>query len=330
VTVDPGGKGFLRARCPIGRHVTAAELVAALDALVALPRELQVDEVRRLYDKMPASPAEAWNVDFSAGSLYAAFAESEVAQGVYAAHRKALAPVVAIPGFVIVDVGGGTGRMWEGLCPAGACGEVVVIDPHARGADGVRARVPGGVEVRHLQRPVQDVAAPEADAVVASLVLHHIAGRTQAERERHGLAGPGKIEVLQNFGESVRRRAGLVIVAEADVHCEVDLPPGDPVLRERLIDSYVRRFARSIAADAVAASGDRSLQERLVAIVRGWSLGQIAVADAPIEQRDVYELAVEGWLASFAAAGLVAVERRFTDRWRLFHHYRCVAAHRNP
>jgi len=199
----------------------------------------------------------------------------------------------------------------------------VVVDPHPRGADGVRGQVPPGVRVTHLQASVQDAELPAADAVIFSLVLHHVAGRDREERARQGLGGAGKLEVLRAAGEAVRGRGGVVLLNEADVHCDVDLPPGDPVLAERLADSYVRRFSLAIATEAASSGLDADLVARWTTIVRDWGLGQVAAARLPIAERDVYELAVEGWLDVLDRAELVVDDHALTDPWGLFNRYRC-------
>lgn len=298
-----------------------AGLEAGVTALLALPRGEQPAAARALLAALPAPPAEVWNSAFGADSLYTAFTRTTVARGVHAANRARLRPLLdARPGFRVVEIGGGNGALWAGLLRPDDRGEIVVVDPHPDGAAGVRRAAPPGVEVSHVARPAQDVALPEADAVVASLVLHHIAGRSAADRARVGLSGNGKHETLTTIRGAIAARGGTALVNEADIYCDIGLAPGDPLLAERLVDSYVRRFAVSILSD-LRVESDPSVRARLAAVVRDWSLGQVALAHAPVEDRDVYELDVLAWLAAFDAAGLTVAARGFTDPWMLFHQY---------
>lgn len=297
------------------------DLNAAILTLLRLPRGEQPAAVRRLLADLPAPP-EAWNAAFDPGSLYDAFSRSSVAKGVYRANREALGPVVNRAGFTVIEVGGGNGALWQGLLRDFHRGRIVVVDPHPGGAAGVRAQAPREVEVEHLQAPVQLAALPGADAAVCSLVLHHVAGVDAADRARVGLTGPGKREALQALGAAVR---GPILVNEADIYCDLGLPPGDPVLVERLLDSYVRRFAVSLLAD-LAADSDGALRLRWERILRDWALAQLQVADRPYADRDVYELDVASWLRLFESAGLRVVRHGFTDPWLLFHQYVCEVA----
>lgn len=300
------------------------DLAAALDAVLRLPRGAQPLAVRELRQRLPAASEEPWNSAFGGRSLYHAFAQSSVVRGVHSANRAALRPLLdARPGFRVVEVGGGDGSAWDGLLLPGDVGEIVVVDPHPEGAAGVRRFAPPGVYVRHVVAPVQEVALPDADVVTCSLVLHHVAGVDASARHAVGLAGVGKLEVLRAFAQSVRARAGRVLLNEADVYCDVGLQPGDPLLTERLLDSYVRRCATSLAADISARRDvDSDVRARWRAVLRDWCLGQVDLAaNAPIADRDVYELDVVSWLALVDRAGLRVEARQFTDPWLLFHQY---------
>jgi len=300
-----------------------SDLAAALAALLALPRADQPAAVRVLHARLPHPAAEPWNTAFGPDSLYQAFTETTIARGLHAANRAALRPLLDArgAGFCVVEVGGGAGTLWEGLLRQDDRGEIVVVDPHPDGAAGVRRAAPPGVTVRHLVTTVQEAALPEADAVVCSLVLHHVAGADAAARAAVGLAGTGKVEALVAFRAAVAPRAGRVLLNEADIYCDIGLPPRDPLLYDRLTDSYVRRFALALVDD-LATARDDALRARWAAILRDWSLGQVELAgSASYAERDVYELDVPAWLALVARAGLRVERRGFTDRWMLFHQY---------
>jgi hypothetical protein len=219
-----------------------------------------------------------------------------------------------------VEVGGGDGSLWREV-PADLEFELIVVDPSEECAERVRAAVGPGTRVRAIVAPVERVELPPCDLVICSLTLHHVAGEDAAQRAAHGLAGPGKLELLRGFGDAVRPRDGRVVLGEADVYCDLALPPGDPLLVERLIDSYVRRFGRSILDDVETREVDPSTRAAWRAILRDWALAQIGAADATIEARDVYELDVRTWLRLFDAAGLKVESRRCTDGYALFHQY---------
>lgn len=295
----------------------------ALLELLARPRGEQVRAVQELRASLPPLPAhEAWNTSFGPGSLFDAWTRASVTVGVYEANRATLQALPA--GWVAVEIGGGDGRLWRSL-PDDTKGTLVVIDPEAEPLARVAAAVPPGVEVRPVRSVVQDVPLPAADLVVSSLTLHHVAGRSRTERGMHGLQGEGKVEVLRRIRGALTPRRGTLLLNEADVHCEVDLPPGNPLLADRLADSYVRRCARSLLDDiAHRTDADDDLRARWWAIVRLWCLDQLDQAEVPLAARDVYELDVGRWLELLGKAGLKVREHGFTDRYNLFHRYVCT------
>jgi hypothetical protein len=303
----------------------AEQLRAGLPPLLTLPRAEQPAAVRALLATLPKPAGEAWNSTFGPGSLFEAFTRSSIAQGVYAANRAVLRPLLdARPGFRVIEVGGGSGALWAGLLRPDDAGEIVVVDPHPDGAAGVRGVAPAGVTVTHLPAPIQEVELPPADAAVASLVLHHVAGFDASARARVHLPGNGKREALEALRRAIHPRGGTLVVNEADIYCDLSLPPGDPLLAERLVDSYVRRFACSLLADLEGP--DQGCHDRWAAIVRDWALAQVGLCDARWADRDVYERDVPAWLRLFEAAGLRVRTRGFTDRWMLFHQYVLEAA----
>ena len=306
------------------------ELSEAVIALAAAPRGTQLERARELAETWPALVSEeAWNTRFDPGSVFEAWTSTEVVSGVYRANAEALDALQ--PGWRVIEVGGGDGRLWRHVQARRVLppGQLVVVDPLAEVHDQVRSALPAHVEVVHEVAMVQDVLAslPEADAIVCSLTLHHVAGRSAAERARHGLAGPGKGEVLTAFREALAPRRGMCLVNEADVYCDVGLAPGDPVLVEHMLDGYVRRCGLSLAHQirrTPAPTDTTGLRARWAAILHRWCLGQLAHADAPLAERDVYELDVARWRHVFDAAGFEVVHEGFTDEYRLFCRYHLV------
>jgi len=288
--------------------------------LLALPAHQQVDAAMQVLHEAPEPVPEVWNSRFAEGSLFDAWTRTTIAERAHEALAAAAQPALQ-PGFHAIEIGAGNGRLWRQVLPADATGTLSVVDPVAEAIDEVRAVVPPGVEVIGEVAGVESVELPAADLVVCSMTLHHLAGVDAAQRAAHGLAGPGKGEVLQAFRDAVRPREGVVLLLEADIDCELDLPPGDPRLRDHIFDSYVRRCARSIVEADLPRAVSPDLHARWEALLRHWFLGQLAVADAPLAARDVYELTVDRWLQVVAAAGLHVREHRFTDPWKLFHLY---------
>jgi len=293
--------------------------------LLVRPPGEQVDAARAWLADVAEPMPEAWNSRFGPGSLFDAWTRTTIARRARQGLAEVVGPVVARPGFRVMEVGAGNGELWAEVLPADARGVLTVIDPVEEAVAAVRAVVPAGVEVVPVVDRVERVALPPSELMVCSMTLHHLAGRSAAEREAVGLSGPGKREVLQAMREALQPEGRLVLL-EADIHCEVDRAPGDPGLRDAIFDSYVRRCALSIIeADLSRPGVPTDLRARWEALLRHWFLGQLAVADLPIPERDVYELRVAGWLELLAEAGFEVVDHRFTDRWRLFHRYVAVA-----
>jgi len=302
---------------------TSSAFVERISALLRLPHEEQVTAARALIAALPHSePPEAWNSRFGPGSLFEAWTATRIARSVYAALSAELRPIVAKPGFRILDVGGGDGSVWRSVLDGSERGEIVVIDVLPEAIQAVRDAVPAGVEVHGLVGPVQDLPLPEADALVCSMTLHHVAGIDAVQRAQHGLSGVGKRETLAAFGAALAARGGVGLLVEADVDCELDLPPGSPVLADNILDSYLRRCGRSILDDLQDEPPDSSLAERWRGLLRYWCLEQLSVATLPIEDRDVYELSAPRWAALIADTGLHLEGHRGVDDYALFYLYR--------
>jgi hypothetical protein len=303
-------------------------------ALLALPRGRQLMAAKLLLKALPEPVQnEVWNTSFGPESLYEAWSQTQVAQGVYAANISVLRPLLdKRRPWRVIEVGAGNGMLWRRLLRPDDVGEIVAVDPVAGALDALADQVPAGVRVVKRVGHVETVdGLGEADAVVCSLTLHHVAGRSAEERARYGLDGVGKREVLSRFCEAVRSRDGVILLCEADVHCEIDLPAGHPALRDRLFDSYVRRCGPGLLADIARSDISDDLRARFRHILRHWCLEQVAMADLPRLERDVYELDVGRWREVIAAAGLELIGNRCTDEFGLFWQYQARASSKeNP
>lgn len=294
-------------------------ITAQIETLLQLPREQQVAAARALIASLPAAENEAWNTTFGAGSLFEAWTATSIARRVHSALAQALEPIVAKPGFVVIDVGGGDGSVWTRAFTPDARGTLVVVDPLAEAAQRVAEVVPPGVHVESRIGSIQDVELPSADALVCSMTLHHVAGADADDRARNGLDGIGKLEVLQAFGRALQP-SGVGFLVEADVDCDLDLPSGSSQLADNIFDSYVRRCAVTVIDDL--RNGPAEMHPRWEHLLRHWFLEQLLVADLPITQRDVYELTVPRWTALIERAGLTLDQVRCVDHAQLFHLYR--------
>lgn len=298
-----------------------------LRELLQRPRSEHVGAVRALLADLPEPEVnEAWNTAFGPGSLFEAWTRTSVASGVYAANQAVIRPWLdGRKGWVAVEIGAGNGELWARTLRSDDVGTLMAIDPSAEALRVLGSRLPEGVTLDARVGRVEDVGAlPDADLVVCALTLHHLAGRDAEERARHGLTGPGKTEVLERVARSLTGRGGRLVLSEADIHCEVDLASGSAILRERLLDSYVRRCAVSILDDLFKAEGrlvETDLSNRWRHIARHWCLEQVGMAEVPVAERDVYELDVGRWLEVLDRAGLEVLSQRCSDDYGLFHQY---------
>jgi hypothetical protein len=308
--------------------------LAALEALLRLPRLEQPAEVTRIRETFSAEEhTEEWNTRFGPGSLYDAWAQTTVMQGLYAQNVRIVREVLdrakarGRP-WRALEIGPGQGTLWKRALEPGDEGELWLLDPVAEALALASNGLPRSVRCVALQERVQDWlqagnSFPELDMAVLSLSLHHVAGRDREERTRHGLTGLGKGEILQALSAALAP-AGTLVVNEADVYCDVGLAAGDAILVDRILDSYVRRTVASLVDDLHHRPGEAQLCRRWEAIALRWCLAEVDVASVPLPERDVYELDVPRWLDLFDATGFASIERRFTDRYGLFCQYRLV------
>ncbi len=294
-----------------------------LQMLLTLPRAQQFEALKRLREVAGQNSAgEEWNSVFGTQSVYEAWTQLPLMQHVYTANRAILRPLLEQRSpWHIVEIGGGNGALWQGFFSAQERGVLTLIDPNPEVHATVAAVLPAGIELHSHVARVENVELPDADGVVCSLMLHHIAGRDRDQRNIFQMAGPGKREILQRCVQAVRTRRGLCLLNEADVYNEIDLEPSDPVLIEHFIDVYVRRAAMAVATALEQNAIDISLKQRWEIILRHWCLDQVNLAFVSREERDVYELDVAQWLRLLRQAGAQVLSHTYTDEWYLFHQY---------
>ena len=293
-----------------------------LRQILVLPRIQQFEALKRLREVKEQEQVEEWNSAFGAESVYDAWTQLPFMQQLYTANRAILRPLLnERPHWHLVEVGGGNGALWRNFFSEQDRGTLTLIDPVPEVHAAIAAILPSGVELDSRIARVENVNLPQADALVCSLMLHHIAGQDARQRKNAGMDGNGKFEILQQLVAAVRLRRGLCLLNEADVYNEIDLVSGEPTLVEHFIDVYVRRAAIAVATALEQHSLPASLRQRWEIILLHWCLDQIDLAFAPLEQRDVYELDVSRWLEVLQRANAHVLQHRYTDEWYLFHQY---------
>ena len=181
------------------------------------------------------------------------------------------------------------------------------------------------MEFRGVKANVEDVDPPDADVVVCSIVLHHIAG-TDAEHRRErklkGPEGPGKAEVLKQIVRALEARRGIGLLNEADTYHDIELDPNHPALIERCIDAYVRRGTSMIIAALEDVNLDEDLRARWEVIMQDGFVGEaLATVGRSLERRFNYELDVPRWLSLLRHVGAEVASYQYTDDWHLFVQY---------
>lgn len=291
--------------------------------LLSLPYKEQSTAAVALWSSTNILKEEEWNSHFGTNSLFHAWSHSSLMQKLYASNALVLKPWLnQRREWRVIEIGGGNGELWSHVFTPEDEGELVVIDPMAEVHEQVKKQLPSGVRFTPIQAPIENVNLNEADAIVCSLTLHHVAGIDTNERSQHGLTGPGKLEILQRIAQSLKPRLGLGILNESDMYCDLQLSPGDPILKDHLLEAYVRRVGFSLLLDAEALDEDpNNLIPRWYAIIHKWCLGQLLKAQVSLAERDVYELNLLGWLEVLNRAGLTVTEYHCTDNFGLFYSY---------
>ncbi len=293
-----------------------------LDELILLPRAAQYDALQRLRASHTDFNREEWNTAFGESSLYEAWTQLPFMQSLYGHNRDVIHGALGDrQDWHIVEIGGGNGVLWDGVFAEHRPGRLTLIDPHPEAHVAVAGRIPQHVVFNSIVEHVEAAEVPDADLVVCSLTLHHVAGLDAAQRASVGFEGVGKKEILGRIVSALRARVGTGIVNEADCYNEIDLAPSDPVLVDHFIDVYVRRTGRAIAHAMARPDIEHTVRDAWNAILQHWCLDQIGNALLPTDQRDVYELDVAHWLRLLGAVGARHVTHTYTDDWNLFQQY---------
>ncbi|WP_017658693.1 class I SAM-dependent methyltransferase [Baaleninema simplex] len=303
---------------------TSLDFGQAFRNLLTLPPHEQFEAAAKLRSifNIPAQKEE-WNTQFNGDSLFAAWTRCTLMHQLYTSNALILRNwLQSRRQWRVIDIGGGDGRLWSYVLNLEDEGELVVVDPASEVHEQVRQKLPPGVSLVSIQAPVETVELGEADAVVCSLILHHVAGMDANERRNHGLEGSGKLEILQEIAKALKPRQGLGILNEADFYSDLGLPSGHPLLVNNLIEAYVRRVGFSLLLDAEAIQDDGDgMAERWYSIINQWCLGQLDKAYAPVAERYDYFLDLPRWLASIERAGLKTIDRKCTDNFGIFYQY---------
>lgn len=302
--------------------MTSRTWTTTLDTLTVLPRGEQFAALSELRARLQPGVTEAWNITFGPDSLYNAWTRLPFVDAIYDHNRSVITETLHERNdWHVVEIGGGNGALWHGLLDSLPSGSFTLIDPNPSAHQAVRTRLPADVDFHSVIAPVAEAALPSADVVVCSLTLHHHAGESATQRGRYGMAGDGKVEILQRLVEALRPRSGIGILNEADCYNDIALPPGDETLVDHFLDVYVRRAARAVGLAIDSAPEECTLTEAWEAILHHWCLEQIDHAFVPREERDVYELDVASWVRLLEDAGATDITHRYTDPWNLFVQY---------
>jgi hypothetical protein len=301
-----------------------------LNRIIVLPRAQQYPALRALLaqrDAAASEDSEEWNTAFGAASLYEAFTQLPDAQNIYRANRAAVrAALKTRMDWHIVEIGGGNGVLWRDFFDSDERGQFTLVDPLPETHQIVAQALPAGVAFHSVVAPIQEAELPDADVVTCSLVLHHIAGLDANERRQYGLSGTGKREALERLVLALRPRRGVGILTEADTYHDLALPPRDPLLLERFMESYFRRGAMMVADALATVDADAAVRQRWEILLRHWFLDQIDKAFVPLVERDVYELDAPRWRQLFHAAGADIRSSQYVDEWRIMVQYVFTAA----
>lgn len=146
----------------------------ALGEIVALPREKQLEALRRLHSEHSGT-AEKWNTAFDGDSLYAAWTTIPLLQDLYRHNRTIIRPILdERASWHIIEIGGGNGALWRDFLHPDECGQFTLVDPDLGAHRAVASALPVGVAFDSIVAPVEEAQLPAADLVVCSLALHHI------------------------------------------------------------------------------------------------------------------------------------------------------------
>ena len=293
--------------------------------ILTKPRAQQLALFSRLGEELASfTSAEEWNTSFDIDSLYEAMTRLSIVRNIYRETRLRIRDHLGkleTP-WHVVELGAGNGAVWRDFMTEGLPGRLTVVDPVESVHSTVSAILPDCVEYQAITDKVEDcLPLPECDVVLISLMLHHVAGRSAADKQRVGLHGPGKLEILKAVRESVASTNGIVVVNEGDVYADIDLAPGDCSLVNNFIDGYVRRFALSILDDIEERKPDEVLRNRWLTLMKKWSFEQVDQGRKPWGERDVYELDVARWMKLFNDSGFRVEQHGYLDEYLLFHQY---------
>jgi len=295
-----------------------------LNKVIALPQRHQRDALRILGRSFSPNISEEWNTQFNQDSLYEAWSQILPMRNLYEVNRNIInKKLEEISDFTIVEIGGGNGALWRNLLNKNSKGNFILIDPVEDSHNSVAQNIPDSVNFTSIKSRIQDLEnIPSADIIVCSLVLHHIPGADKAENLKYGIESQGKADIISRLLEGIRKKDGILILNESDVYTDIKMPAKSHFLFHRLIDSYVRRCAKSISFMMEFEEISDDLYKKLEHIIIKWCINQVEIAcNASLTERDVYELDMIHWLELFENVGANVISHKISDEWHLFHQY---------
>ena len=139
-------------------------LSRALEHALALPRAQQPEAIEALSARIETGTMEEWNSRFGPDSLFDAWTGNHLVRGIYQANSKTLRARLE-PGWRVVEIGGGDGRLWS-LLPDLPPGELWVIDPNKGVHERLQAELGDRMTVHGIQALVQDSGNISPDIII--------------------------------------------------------------------------------------------------------------------------------------------------------------------
>ena len=179
------------------------------------------------------------------------------------------------PGERILELGCGTGSMWQGMCLPDGC-RLTLTDFSAGMLDTARANT-AHLQADYALVDAQDIPYPDAafDVVIANMMLYHVPDIVKALREIRRVLKPGGRFIAATFGEhGVVQAVADMLQMRFDANMRFTLQNGEAQLRA--VFSQVERHDREDALDVTDLAD-------LIAYLR--SMQQMtALADVPDER----------------------------------------------
>lgn len=243
-----------------------------LNKILTLPQRHQRDALRILSRSFKPSDSETWNKRFDQDSLYESWSQILPMRNLYEVNKNVINKKLSeLQNFTIVEIGGGNGALWRNLFNPNQKGTFILIDPTEESHEAVKKAIPSNIEFISIKKSVEELnQIPEADIIVCSLVLRFIPGTEKEENKKYGIDRIGKAQIIRKILESIRIKNGILIINETDVYTDIKIAPKTHFLFHSLIDSNIRRLAKSISFMMETEELTEDLFKKLELIIINW------------------------------------------------------------